>query len=59
MLDPQLIRTGLDEVSRKLEKRGFVLDTGTLQALEDRRKQASPVRVSWYSVAPWHHCTVR
>jgi len=39
MLDPQLIRTGLDEVSRKLEKRGYVLDAGTLQALEDRRKQ--------------------
>jgi seryl-tRNA synthetase len=38
MLDPQRIRNKLTEVSQALAKRGFVLDTGQLHALEARRK---------------------
>ena len=38
MLDPKLLRNDLDTVSRQLARRGFTLDTGTLQGLEERRK---------------------
>ncbi|MEA2094629.1 MAG: serine--tRNA ligase [Pseudomonadota bacterium] len=39
MLDPKLLRSDLDYVARQLARRGFVLDTGRLQALENTRKQ--------------------
>ena len=39
MLDPKLLRSDLDHVARQLARRGFVLDTGRLQALENTRKQ--------------------
>jgi seryl-tRNA synthetase len=38
MLDPRLLRNELDTVRQQLARRGFVLDIGTLQALEERRK---------------------
>ena len=38
MLDPKLLRSDLDTVSQQLARRGFTLDTGTLQTLEERRK---------------------
>ncbi len=38
MLDPKLLRSDLDAVSQQLARRGFTLDTGTLQTLEERRK---------------------
>jgi len=39
MLDPQLLRTDLDATAEKLARRGFVLDTETLSALEQQRKK--------------------
>jgi seryl-tRNA synthetase len=39
MLDPSLLRTRLNDVSQALARRGFVLDTGMLGALEERRKR--------------------
>jgi len=39
MLDPKLIRTGLDMVAKKLANRGFTLDVETLAALEKQRKE--------------------
>lgn len=39
MLDPKLIRQSLDDVAALLKKRGFVLDTVKLNALEENRKQ--------------------
>ncbi len=39
MLDPRLLRTELNATAAQLARRGFVLDTKTLAALEDRRKQ--------------------
>ncbi|MGH8559870.1 MAG: serine--tRNA ligase [Methylococcales bacterium] len=39
MLDPRLFRTRIDEVARQLERRFFVLDTATFQALDSRRKE--------------------
>jgi seryl-tRNA synthetase len=38
MLDPRLLRTELDTVAKQLARRGYTLDTDTLQALEARRK---------------------
>jgi len=38
MLDPRLLRSDLDGVRANLARRGFVLDTGVFQSLEDRRK---------------------
>ena len=38
MLDPKLIRNDLEGVARQLARRGFTLDTGKLQALEQQRK---------------------
>ncbi|HEB57905.1 MAG TPA: serine--tRNA ligase [Gammaproteobacteria bacterium] len=38
MLDPQLLRTQLDEVAARLARRGFKLDTATLEKLEAQRK---------------------
>ena len=37
MLDPKLLRSDLDAVSQQLARRGFTLDTGTLQTLEEGR----------------------
>jgi len=38
MLDPKLLRNDLEWVAGQLSRRGFVLDTDRLQALETRRK---------------------
>ena len=38
MLDPKKLRTDLDEIARKLARRGFMLDTAALSALEEKRK---------------------
>ena len=38
MLDPKLLRSDLDAVAHQLARRGFTLDTDTLQALEEQRK---------------------
>jgi seryl-tRNA synthetase len=38
MLDPKRLRIEPDEVAVQLQRRGFALDTDTLQALEERRK---------------------
>ena len=39
MLDPKRLRIELDEIAAQLKRRGFVLDTHILRALEERRKQ--------------------
>ena len=38
MLDPKLLRNDLERVAQQLSRRGFVLDTDKLQALEEDRK---------------------
>ena len=38
MLDPKRLRTDLDNTARQLARRGFVLDTAAISALEERRK---------------------
>ncbi len=38
MLDAKQLRTDLDNIATQLAKRGFILDTATLTALEDQRK---------------------
>ncbi|MBI3899010.1 MAG: serine--tRNA ligase [Gammaproteobacteria bacterium] len=38
MLDPRLLRSQLDDVARRLARRGFTLDIAAIQALEYRRK---------------------
>ena len=38
MLDPKLLRNDLERVAQQLSRRGFVLDTVKLQALEEGRK---------------------
>ena len=38
MLDPKLLRNDLERVAQQLSRRGFVLDTARLQALEERRR---------------------
>ena len=42
MIDPKLLRNEPEAVARNLARRGFRLDVGALQALEDKRK---PVQV--------------
>ncbi|BAU48546.1 seryl-tRNA synthetase [Sulfurifustis variabilis] len=44
MLDPRRLRTDLGAVAQGLARRGFALDTASLEALEQRRKDAQ-VRV--------------
>ncbi|SDK74371.1 serine--tRNA ligase [Billgrantia gudaonensis] len=39
MLDPKLLRSDLETVAQRLAKRGFVLDTERLSALESRRRE--------------------
>src|SRR4030067_2450382 len=43
MLDPRLLRTNLDEIARQLARRGFVLDTQALAALEEKRKKVQVI----------------
>lgn len=38
MLDQKVIRTELEDVARKLERRGYNLDTGRISTLEEKRK---------------------
>jgi seryl-tRNA synthetase len=40
MLDSKLFRTDIDATARKLARRGFMLDTAALAALEEKRKHA-------------------
>ncbi|MFO7909479.1 serine--tRNA ligase [Vreelandella aquamarina] len=39
MLDPKLLRGDLDMVAKQLARRGFMLDTQALQAMETRRRE--------------------
>ena len=39
MLDPYILRSNPEQIQQALHKRGFVLDTAALSALEARRKQ--------------------
>ena len=39
MLDPKLLRNDLDNTAKKLQRRGFVVDTSAIAALEEKRKQ--------------------
>jgi seryl-tRNA synthetase len=43
MLDPKLLRTNLEDVSRQLARRGFRLDTQALAAIEEKRKRAQVI----------------
>jgi seryl-tRNA synthetase len=38
MLDPKLLRSDINQVAAQLARRGYTLDTGTLQNLDERRK---------------------
>jgi len=38
MLDPRLLRSDINLVATQLARRGYTLDTGTLQKLDERRK---------------------
>jgi seryl-tRNA synthetase len=38
MLDPKLLRSDISQVAAQLARRGYTLDTGTLQKLDERRK---------------------
>ncbi len=38
MLDPRLLRSDLDNTAKQLARRGFVLDTAAMGALEEKRK---------------------
>jgi seryl-tRNA synthetase len=38
MLDPKLLRSDIMQVAAQLARRGYTLDTGTLQGLDERRK---------------------
>jgi seryl-tRNA synthetase len=38
VIDPKLLRSDPQGVAVNLARRGFVLDTAALQALEDKRK---------------------
>jgi seryl-tRNA synthetase len=38
MLDPRLLRNNLEEVAQQLHRRGYVLDTQRISALEEQRK---------------------
>jgi len=39
MLDPKLLRSDISQVAAQLARRGFTLDTGTLQSLDERRRE--------------------
>jgi seryl-tRNA synthetase len=39
MLDPRLLRADLENTARQLARRGFVLDTSSIAAMEERRKR--------------------
>lgn len=41
MLDPALLRSQLDDTAARLAKRGYVLDTATIESLEAERKRLS------------------
>jgi len=43
MLDPKLLRSNPDEIARQLARRGFVLDTQVLAALEEKRKRVQVI----------------
>jgi seryl-tRNA synthetase len=38
MLDPKLLRGDINQVAAQLARRGYTLDTGTLQSLDERRR---------------------
>ena len=38
MLDPRLLRSDLDNTAKRLARRGYMLDTAAIAALEERRK---------------------
>jgi seryl-tRNA synthetase len=39
MLDPKRLRSDINQVAAQLARRGFTLDTGTLQSLDERRRE--------------------
>jgi seryl-tRNA synthetase len=39
MLDPKRLRSDINQVAAQLARRGFTLDTGTLQSLDKRRRE--------------------
>ena len=43
MLDPKLLRTDLDEVASRLNRRGYRLDTQALAVLEEKRKKVQVI----------------
>jgi len=43
MLDPKLLRSNPEEIARQLARRGFVLDTEVLAALEEKRKRVQVI----------------
>ena len=47
MLDPKLLRGDIDAVAQQLARRGYTLDTGTLQALEEQRKTIQVQTQEW------------
>ncbi len=49
MLDPKLLRTNLDEVTRQLARRGFKLDAAALTALEEKRKRVQVIAQQFQS----------
>jgi seryl-tRNA synthetase len=49
MIDPKLLRTSLDEVTRQLARRGYRLDTQVLSALEEKRKKVQVIAQQFQS----------
>jgi seryl-tRNA synthetase len=49
MLDPKQLRTNLDELVRKLARRGYQLDTVSLAALEEKRKRVQMIAQQFQS----------
>jgi seryl-tRNA synthetase len=43
MLDPKLLRTNLEDVSRQLARRGYRLDTQALATIEEKRKRVQVI----------------
>jgi seryl-tRNA synthetase len=43
MLDPKLLRTNLDDVARRLARRGYRLDTQALTTIEEKRKRVQVI----------------
>jgi seryl-tRNA synthetase len=39
MLDPKLLRSDISQVAARLARRGYTLDTATLQSLDERRRE--------------------